>query len=174
MRARLKEDGALRIIFVPTTAEGWTFVLIVVALVIGVGIGVAAWQRLWPSATKKVLADVRYRQALAVYIENLGAEEPTREDRRDALRMATLYLVNEHHIQSVEAAPNMRLVVAAYDHEQSHELRSEAQAYEMAGDYESALAYYERAARLQEEHDPKDYQVLLRCIDRVGRKIGSR
>jgi tetratricopeptide (TPR) repeat protein len=163
----------MRIFIIPNSTEDWVILLTVLALVIGIGIGVTVWQRLWPPATKKLLEDDRYHQALAVYAGNLPAEEPTRDDRRSALAAATLYLVNEHGIDSREAAPNVRLVVAAYDRDQSYELRHEGLAYEEAGDPESALAYYERAARLQEEHDPKDYQFLLRCADRVRRKVRS-
>src|SRR5262245_24419376 len=137
----------MRVIFLPTSPEAWIGVLIVVALLIGV----VLYQRLWPSASQRALEDGRYHQALAVSADNLPGEEPTRDDRRAAVAAATLYLVKEHGIPSAEAAPNMRRVVAAYDREQSYELRHEAIAYEEAGDYESALAYFVRAARLQEE-----------------------
>jgi hypothetical protein len=137
-------------------------------------IGVVVYQWLWPSASKKVLDDDRYHQALAVYIDSLRGEEPTRDDRRAALAAATLYLVNQHGIPSADAAQRMLLMVAAYDREQSYELRHEAIAFEEAGDYESALTYFERAARLQEDHDPADYRFLQACIARVRGKVRPR
>jgi tetratricopeptide (TPR) repeat protein len=158
----------MRVIFLPTDPEVWLVVLAILVL----GIGVALYKSIWPSASQKVLQDGRYHQALTVYVESLPEEEePTRDDRRAALAAATLYLVNEHGIPSAEAAPNMQRMVAAYDREQSYELRHEGIACEEAGDYESALAFYERAARLQEDHDPADHRFLLGCADRVRGKV---
>jgi tetratricopeptide (TPR) repeat protein len=163
----------MRIIWIPTTTEGWVELLIGIGVIIAIGLAIAAWQGLFPSATKKLLKDDRYRQALRVYSEAVGAqEEPTLDDRREAFAAAAEYLVSEHGIPSAEAARNMRLMVAVYDRDQSYDLRNDAAIYEEAGDYQSALVNYERAARLQEQHDRKDYDVLQRCIARVRRKIG--
>ncbi len=161
----------MRVILIPSTTEGWVLLLIVLGGVICIGLAIAAWQRLFPSAIKKVLKDSRYHQALAVYRQHLGPEELALDDRRDAFTVATVYLVKEHGIPPEEAGPNMRLMVAAYDRDQSFDLRNDAAIYEEAGDYQSALVNYERAARLQEEHDQKDFEVLQRCIARVRRKM---
>jgi hypothetical protein len=158
----------------PTTDEGWAHLLIGLAVVGCVVVGILAWRRLFPPAIEKLQRDQRYHQALAVYAANLRTEEPTREERRAALAAATAYLVNEHGVPEAEAAPNVRLLVAAYDREQSYELRHQALALEEAGDHESALAYFERAARLQKEHDRQDYRFLQRCVARVRGKMRTR
>ncbi len=156
----------MRIIILPNSPYFWISVLILLALVAGV----VLWRWLWPPTIEKLGKDVRYHQALAVYIENLPGEDPSREDRRAALAAATLYLVNEHRIPSAEAAAHMQQVVAAYDREESYELRHAAIAYEEAGEYDAALTSFERAARLQEDHDPADYRFLQQCIARVNGK----
>jgi hypothetical protein len=66
------------------------------------------------------LEDDGYRQALAVYLKHLRTQEPTREDRRAALAAAIAHLVTELGIPPTEASPNMGLVVAAYDRDQSY------------------------------------------------------
>ena len=161
----------MRIILIPSTTEGWVLLLIFLGGVICVGLAIAGWQRLFPSALKKVLKDGRYHQALEVYRQHLEPEKVTLDDRREAFTAATVYLVKEHGIPTEEAGANMRLMVAAYDREQSFDLRHDAAICEEAGDYQSALVNYERAARLQEEHDQKDFEVLQRCIARVRRKM---
>jgi tetratricopeptide (TPR) repeat protein len=167
----------MRVIILPSSDEGWLSLLICLALVIAVGVAIFVWQYFWPSTRVKVLADERYRQALVVYADKLQREdavEPTREERQAAFTEATEFLVREHGIPSAEAAARRHLMVAAYDRDQSYELRNEALGFEEAGAYASAIACYERAARLQEENDPKDHQFLLKCVSRVRRKQGSR
>jgi tetratricopeptide (TPR) repeat protein len=161
----------MKVILIPTTTQGWVLLLLTIGIIVAIGFVIVAWQGLFPSATKKVLKDDRYHQALAVYRQHLGLDEPTLDPRRDAFAAATEFLVKAHGIRSAEAASNMRLMVAAYDRDQSFELRNEAAIYEEAGDYQSALANYEQAARLQQEHDQKDHEVLQRCIARVRRKM---
>ena len=164
----------MRVFFVPGSDEGWFLLFAVLALIIAGGIGVVVWTRLFPSAKAKALADKRYQEALAVYAEHLQTDDPTTEDRRTAFAEATMYLVDQHGIPSAEASSNLRLMVAEYDRERSYDLRNDALAYEEAGDYASAAIYYERAARMQQEHDPKDCQFLLQCVARVRRKLGSQ
>jgi tetratricopeptide (TPR) repeat protein len=137
-------------------------------------VGVVAYQRLRPPAWERLLRDGRYHQALAVYATNLQHEEPTADDRRQALAAAVEYLTKEHGVAPEEARQNLPLVVARFDRDRSYELRHEAVAYEQAGAYGLALEYYERAARWQEEYDPKDYQFLQGCAARVRRKARPR
>src|SRR5690349_18546753 len=122
----------MRVILVPSSTEGWLLVLIALGVIIAIAIAVAAWQGLFPSATKKVLKDGRYHEALAVYTQHLGPDEPTLDDRRDAFAAATEYLVKQHGIASEQAAPNMRLMVAAFDRDQSFDLRNDAAIFEEA------------------------------------------
>src|SRR5262245_47964242 len=143
----------MRFIIFHDTPEFWAALGMVVLAIIGVAI----YQWLRPPAVKKVAADGRYQQAMSVYIDNTPREDPSREDRQKALAVATEYLMGEHGIPAEEAGANLLLLVKEYDREQSYELRHEALAYEQAGAYELALDYFERAARLQEEHDPEDY-----------------
>ncbi len=163
----------MRIIALPGSDAEWANLLLVLALIVGIAIAITVWKRLRSRDIERLLKDPRYHQALAVYIDHLRAEEPTRDDRREAVTTAIRYLVNDLGVSSNEAGPSLRLVVAAYDREQSYELRHQAIACEEAGDHEAALAYFERAARLQEEHDPKDHEFLLRCIARVRAKVRS-
>ncbi len=160
----------MRVIFIPDTPE---FLVVLAALVLLV-IGIALYQWLRPPAIKRLLPDGRYQQALAVYAANLGQPEPTPDERRQALAVAAEYLSREHGIAAEEAAANLRVLVAAYDRDQSYELRHEALAYEQAGAFQLALECFERAARLQEEHDPKDHQFLQRCVARVRGKVRPR
>jgi hypothetical protein len=160
----------MRIIFFRDTPEFWIALAIVLVIVIGVVI----YHVIRPPPVKKLLQDGRYHQALAVYAGNLPPGEPTWEDRHNAFAVAAEYLTNEHGIPAEQAEPNLRLVVAEYDREQSYELRHEAIAYERAGAHELALEYFERAARLQEGHDREDYEFLQRCVARVRRKVRPR
>jgi tetratricopeptide (TPR) repeat protein len=158
----------MRFIYIPEDPLVW---LIVGAIVL-FGIGYAVFRSIWPATIDKLQSDDRYRQALAVYAGNLPQqEEPTRDDRRNAFVAAAAYLTTDHGIAAEEAERNLRLVVAQYDREVSYDLRHEALGYERAGAHQLALEYFERAARLQEEHDPKDYQFLQRCIARVRKKV---
>lgn len=161
----------MRVIFIPNSNEEIAIIVGVIVLVLGIAVVVSFYKRLFPSTISRLASDMRYRQALGVYVGNLQSEDPTREERRAAVIEAISYLVNDHGIPSAEASTNMRLVVATFDHDQSLALRQEGAAHEEAGDYASARAYYERAARLQEEHDPADHGFLLQCIARVSARI---
>jgi tetratricopeptide (TPR) repeat protein len=160
----------MRFIIWQDSPEFWATAAVVVAVIVCV----AVYQCFRPPAWKRLLKDERYYQALSVYAANLRHEEPTRDDRRQALEAAVQYLVSEHGIPAEEARENLRLLVAQYDRDRSYELRNEAVAHEQAGAYGLALEYYERAARWQEEHDPKDHQFLQGCVDRVRRKARLR
>jgi tetratricopeptide (TPR) repeat protein len=162
-----EEQAAMRIIIIPDTPEFW----IIAAVVVLVIVGIALFRWLRPPLLQKLLEDARYQQALGVYADSLPHEELTRDNRRQAVAVAIQYLEKEHGIPPDEAGPNVRLVVAEHDRERSYELRHEALAYEQAGAYDLALDYFERAAVWQEEHDPKDYQFLQRCIARVRGKV---
>ncbi len=164
----------MKVILIPSTPEGWMQLFVVFGFIICLGIAIVVWRYVFPPAVQKLAADERYLQALAVYIEALRSDDPTRDERRTARAAATTYLINDCGIPSEEAATNMNLMVAAYDHDQSFELRDAGFVFEESGDFELALAYFERAARLQEEHDAKDYQFLQRCIARVRNKVQSR
>jgi tetratricopeptide (TPR) repeat protein len=149
--------------------------LAALGLVVALVIGFAIYQWLRPPAIQKLAGDNRYLEALSVYTANLPTEgEPTREDRFRAHVAAAGYLTEQHAIAEAEADANLRVMVAEYDKERSYELRYDALAYEEAGAYDLALDCFERAARLQEEHDPKDYQFLQRCIQRVRAKAQSK
>jgi tetratricopeptide (TPR) repeat protein len=160
----------VRIIIWNDTPEFLAAIGIVVALVIGV----AVYQWLRPPGWQRLLKDGRYHQALAVYAANLQHGDPTADDRRRALAAAVQYLTAEHAVPAEDAAANLRLVVAQYDRDRSYELRNEAVAHEQAGAYGLALEYYERAARWQQEHNPKDYQFLQTCVARVRSKVRPR
>jgi tetratricopeptide (TPR) repeat protein len=158
-----------RIIFIPEDPMVWLFVI---GLLVAGLVGVAVYPWLWPAPIKKLVVDNRYTQAMAIYAGNLPqGTEPTREQRQDALAQAVDYLTHEHNIPSDQAMANLRIMVAEYDNEQSIDLRHEALAYEQAGAYELALEYFERAARLREEHDREDYEFLQRCIARVRKRV---
>jgi tetratricopeptide (TPR) repeat protein len=158
----------MRIIIIPDWPEFWAVVIgIVVVLVIGVVI----YQAFWPPASRKLLADDRYQQALSIYAGLLEHEDPTREERQNALAQSAEYLTTEHGIPEAEARSNVRLVVAEHDRDRSYEVRQQAIGYEELGLYDMALDYYQRAARWQEEHDPKDYHFLLGCAARVRAKL---
>jgi hypothetical protein len=160
----------MRVLYIPQDPLVW---LLIAGLVVAVLV-VAFFRRLFPSATKKALADPRYHQALAVYVDRLPGEDPTREERWDALDVATRYLIDEHGVAPAAAGPNLRRVVQQYDREQSYDLRHQGIAHEEAGEFEQALVYYERAARLQEQHDRADYEFLQRCVARVRGKVRPR
>jgi tetratricopeptide (TPR) repeat protein len=168
--AGMKERIAMRFFIWPDTPEFWGGL----AIVLGIIVCVLVYHVLWPPAWKKLLKDRRYDQGLGVYAEHLRHEDATNDDRRRAFAAAVQYLTNEHGIPPEEAAQNLRLLVAQYDRDRSYDLRNEAVAHEQAGAYGLALEYYERAARWQEEHDPKDFQFLQTCVDRVRRKARSR
>lgn len=159
----------MRFIIWRDTPEFWAALAIVLLIIVGACI--YQWWR--PPVWKKLLDDRRYQEALSVYAANLPREEPTAEDRRQAVVAAVEYLTMEHGLSAEEARPNVRVVVARYDRDQSYELRQEAVFYEQAGAYDLALDYYERAARWQQEHDPKDYQFLQQCAARVRKKVRS-
>jgi tetratricopeptide (TPR) repeat protein len=160
----------MRFIIWDDSPQFWSAVAIVLLIVIGVCI----YQWLRPPAWQKLFGDRRYHQALSVYGANLARENPTSEERRLVLDAAVEYLTKEQGIPAEEARSNLRLVSARYDRDRSYELRQEAVFYEQAGAYDLALDYYERAARWQEQHDPKDHQFLLGCAARVRKKVRSR
>jgi hypothetical protein len=147
--------------------------LIGIAIVLALIIGIVVYQWLRPPAWKKLIEDDRYRQALNIYAGNLQQDEPTDDDRRNALAAAVEHLTKEHGITAEEAEANLRKVAAEHDRDRSYELRQEGSFYEQAGAYDLALDYYERAAWWQEVHDPKDYQFLQQCAARVRKKVRS-
>jgi hypothetical protein len=159
----------IRFIIWDNSPEYWTAAAIVLAMV--VGIAVYHWLR--PPAWKKLIEDDRYREALNIYAGHLQHEEPTDDDRRQALAAGVEHLTKECGILAEEAEAKLRLVAAQYDRERSNELRKEGSLHEQAGAYDVALDYYERAAWWQEEHDPKDYQFLQQCVARVRKKVRS-
>ena len=160
----------MQIIIIPESPIVW--LIIAGLLVCGVGIGLYQWLR--PPAWQKLLQDDRYRQALKIYAATVRQEEAMCDVRRKALAVAIEYLVNDHGIPAAEAESNLRRIVVQYAREQSYELRNEAVAYEQEGSYDQALDCYQRAAWWQEDHDPKDYQFLQRCVTRVRGKARSR
>jgi hypothetical protein len=159
----------MRPIFIPDSPEPW----LIVAAIVAVGLGIAAYQWVRPPAWKKLLQDDRYRKALDVYAEAVGRDDQSAGVRRQALAAGTAYLADECGIPVEEGEPNLLRVVAVYARDQSYELRHEAVAFEQAGAYDMALDCYQRAAWWQEDHDPKDYQFLQRCIARVRCKARS-
>jgi hypothetical protein len=158
----------MRVIVIPESPE--VYILIGVVLVLAVA-GAALYQRFFPPAAQKLLADQRYRAALSVYTDRLQMEQPTRADRQAALAAASDYLWNEGGVPAEEAGRNLLLVVAGHDRERSYDCRHDALAYEQAGAYEMALDCFETAAMWQEDHDPKDHQFLQRCLARVRKKV---
>jgi hypothetical protein len=158
----------MRIVFLPDSPEVWA---VAIGILVVTVIGVAIYQWLRPPATKKLIEDPRYLQALDVYAAGLpGEAEPSRQDRQAALAAAVECLAKEHGVAAEEAERGLRLLIAEYDKDRSYELRHQALTYEQAGAYDLALDYFERAARLREEHDPEDYQFLQRCAARVRGK----
>jgi tetratricopeptide (TPR) repeat protein len=155
---------------IPPNLDDPGFWIALPALLVVVG-GIVLYTWLRPPAWKNLLDDRRYQQALTIYAATLRHEELTHDKRRQALADAIWHLIADHDIAPKEAESNMRLVVARYDRDQSYELRNEASTYEQEGAYDIALDYYNRAARWQEEHDPKDCQFLKRCAARVRRKV---
>lgn len=162
----------MRFFILPDSPE--VYLIGLATLVIGI-IVVALYQWVRPPLLKTLLNDERYLHALTVYTNHLPTDtEPSREQRHDARARAAEYLTREHGIAAVDAERNVRVVVAALDKDRSYELRQDAVTYEQAGAYELALDHYERAARLQEEHDKEDHAFLQRCIARVRKKVRAR
>ncbi len=165
----------MRIIFLPEDPD---MILAAVAVLVLLVIGVAVYQWLRPPLLPKLREDSRYQQALEVYARGLphdpSESPPTPEERRVALDLAVEYLTKEHALPAEEARKNLGLVVAAYDKDLSYELRNEALIHEQNGAYDLALDRFERAARLQVEHDPEDHAFLQRCIARVRGKAPKR
>lgn len=159
----------MRIIIIPDSPEAWLIILAVIVIIAGAVF--YSWLR--PPAWKKLLQDQRYCQALNVYADTVQSQDCLGDVRRHALATGTSFLTNEHGIPAEEAARNLRLVVAQYARDQSYALRQEAVAFEQDGHYDQALDHYQRAAWWQEDHDPKDYQFLQRCVARVRSKAGS-
>jgi hypothetical protein len=160
----------MRPIFIPDTPEAWIAIAAVVVLIVGI----VLYQWIRPPVWKRLMQDDRYRQALKVYAEVVHRDHSLSDVRHQAVAAATAYLVNQHRIVAGEADRNLRHVVAEYARDQSYELRNEGAAHEQAGAYDLALDFYQRAAWWQEEHNPKDYQFLQRCIARVRGKAGAR
>jgi len=162
----------VRIIFLPDNPD---LILIGVAVVVLAVVGVALYQWIRPPALPKLREDPRYQQALEVYVRGLAHDPlespPTPEERQAALDLAAESLTKEHAVPADEARKNLRLVVAAHDKELSYELRHEALVHEQNGAYDLALDCFERAARLQVEHDREDHEFLQRCIARVRGKV---
>jgi hypothetical protein len=158
-------------IFIPDSTEVWLMLAAILAVGVGGGVGIGVYQWLRPPLWKKLSQDERYCNALIVYAEAIGRDEQTGNIRRHAHAAGTAYLVNEHGIPAEEAGANLQRVVAVYARNQSYDLRSEGVNFEQAGAYDLALDCYQRAAWWQEEHDPKDYQFLQRCIARVRGKV---
>jgi hypothetical protein len=160
----------MRPIFIPDTPEAWLGIAAIVVLVVGILI----YQWLRPPAWKKLIQDDCYRQALNVYADVVHRDHQLCDVRHQALAAATTFLMTEHGIAAAEAERNLRHVVAQYARDQSYELRAEGAAHEQAGAYDLALDFYQRAAWWQEEHNPKDYQFLQKCIARVRGRTGAR
>jgi hypothetical protein len=154
-------------VIIPTNPEHLLYGLVAVALIVGIAI---IWNRIFPPAIDKLLPDSRYQEALGVYAAKLANTDPSRDDRRAALQEATTYLIDNHDIPARRAKRNMRRMQAFYDREQSDGFRDTAFAYEEAGDYESALLNFQRAARWQKDHNRAAYDFLRRCAARVERK----
>lgn len=160
----------MRFIVIPEDPTVWLFV----GLVLLGALGYAAFRGIWPSAQDRVRGDARYREALRVYAAALPQEVPTREERRQAMAVATEHLTAQHALAAAEADKGLRVLVADLDRARSYDLRHDALAYEQAGAFELALELFDQAARLQEEHDAKDHQFLQRCIARVRGKVRPR
>ena len=94
----------------------------------------------------------------------------TQEDRNRAMASAVEVLKTIHGLSPQVAGANLRLVLAELDRQRSYDLRSLAVQYEMSGDWEQALQHYEQAASLRVERDDRDYQFLMKCIQRVRDK----
>jgi tetratricopeptide (TPR) repeat protein len=158
----------MRVIYLPQDPMVW----VIVGGVLLFAVAYAIFRSIRPPLAERLAADPRYRHAMEVYVAGLPQDrEPTRGERRDAALEAIGCLVSEHGVGSEEAGRNLRVLVAAHDKALSYDLRHEALACEEAGEYGKALEYFERAARLQEEHDPKDHQFLLRCVARVRGRL---
>src|SRR4051812_12643538 len=112
----------MRIIFFRDTPDFWAAVAIVLLLIIGI----VVYQWLRPPAVKKLLADVRYQQAVAVYAAHFQGEDVTADNRARARAAAAEWLTNEHGMPPAEAGKNLRLAAAEFDKERSYEARHEA------------------------------------------------
>jgi tetratricopeptide (TPR) repeat protein len=161
-------------IIIPESPRAWLIIAAFLAIAVAGAVGIALYQWLRPPVWKKLVQDERYCQALNVYAEAVQHQDQLCDVRPQALAMGSAYLMTEHGIPAEEAAPNLRCVVAVYARDQSYGLRYEAVAYEQADAYDVALDYYQRAAWWQEDHDPKDYQFLQRCIARVRGKVSPK
>lgn len=160
----------MRVIFIPESPEVWLVLGIVLLLLIAFCI----YRQIRPPLLQRLLADQRYRQALAIYAGNLPGESPPPEDLEKAFALACDCLIRDLGVPAAEAGPNLRLVVKDYDRARSYDLRHEALAYEEAGAHDLAVEFFERAARLQERHDPEDHAFLMRCVARVRGKVRPR
>ena len=140
---------------------------------IGIACAIMAFIRLVPTAgarVRKLMRDVSYREALEVYCANLPTEsEPDREDKTEAMAAALAYL-RTTALPPRLAEANFRFLIGESERARSYQLRHQALAHEEAGEWEQAIEHYQQAADLREEWDAKDYQFLLKCIERVQRQ----
>jgi hypothetical protein len=122
------------------------------------------------SRTKRLLKNSSYQQAVEVYVKSLPADkEPDREDRKKAIAAGVEFLQNSG-IPAEQAESSLRLLIGELERGHSYDFRNQAVEHEQAGEWEQAIANYEKAARLREEWDRSDYEFLLKCIKRVRDK----
>lgn len=143
--------------------------LVAIAALVGGIIVVARFAK--PARAQRLLQDERQQQALEVYCKFLESlEEPTLQDRQQALATAVEFLVTQHGLPADKSDANLRLAVSEMDRGQSYELRQEAVEYEQSGNWQEAVQLYEQAAELQRPWDLKDHAFLLKCVARVRSK----
>jgi hypothetical protein len=122
---------------------------------------------------KRMLRDLRYQQALQMYMQVLPPDwKLTHEQMQQAIAASAEYLHREHGIALEKADANVRLLLTQVYKEQSLQARQIAAGFEEAGDWPQAIAGYTQAAELQEPWDAKDHAFLLKCIARVRDKQG--
>jgi hypothetical protein len=119
---------------------------------------------------KRLINNGLYQDALTAYFQSLPVDsEAAKEDRARAIA-AGVELLQRSGVPRSKAESRLRLLVGEIEREQSYEFRAQAVDQEEAGQWDQAVENFEKAARLREAWDQKDYEYLQNRIQRVRDK----